>query len=79
MQDGTFPKKVKLNTRCAGWRESMVEEWLRNPVFYSADEGEELFTRPKQLPGSGRARLRLLLQPRSSSSRSPRQYQYDRH
>lgn len=38
MQDGTFPKNVKLNTRCAGWRESMVEEWLRNPISYEVGD-----------------------------------------
>jgi len=35
MQAGTFPKQVKIAARCAGWRESAVVEWLRNPMFYS--------------------------------------------
>jgi prophage regulatory protein len=34
MQAGTFPRQVKLAERCCGWRESAVEEWLRNPMFY---------------------------------------------
>ena len=34
MQAGTFPKQVKIAARCAGWRESAVAEWLRNPMFY---------------------------------------------
>lgn len=38
MQAGTFPKNVQMSTRCAGWRESAVEEWMRNPMFYSAEE-----------------------------------------
>lgn len=35
MQIGTFPKQLRISVRCAGWRESDVEAWLRNPVFYS--------------------------------------------
>ena len=33
---GTFPKNVQISTRCAGWRESAIEAWMRNPMFYSA-------------------------------------------
>jgi prophage regulatory protein len=40
MQNGTFPKNVKISTRCAGWRESAVAMWLKNPMFYSAEQGE---------------------------------------
>lgn len=39
MQKGTFPKNVQISTRCAGWRESAIEAWLHNPMFYSADAG----------------------------------------
>jgi prophage regulatory protein len=39
MDQGTFPKQVKISNRCAGWYESQVEAWLRNPMFYSAEEG----------------------------------------
>jgi prophage regulatory protein len=38
MQNGTFPKNVRISTRCAGWRESAVEAWMRNPMFYEAAE-----------------------------------------
>jgi prophage regulatory protein len=38
MQLGTFPKQLRISTRCAGWRESDVEVWVRNPVFYSTPE-----------------------------------------
>jgi len=37
MQDGTFPKNVQISTRCAGWRESAINAWLRNPMFYSVE------------------------------------------
>jgi prophage regulatory protein len=41
MQNGTFPKNVRISTRCAGWRESSVEEWMRNPMFYEvADDAK---------------------------------------
>lgn len=39
MEAGTFPRSLRISTRCAGWRQSAVNEWLRNPIFYSADEG----------------------------------------
>ena len=35
MQNGSFPKNVQLSIRCTGWRESAVNEWLKNPMFYS--------------------------------------------
>jgi prophage regulatory protein len=35
---GTFPHQVKLSERCAGWRESAVTQWMRNPMFSSADD-----------------------------------------
>lgn len=38
MQAGTFPKNMQISTRCAGWRESAVEAWMRNPMFYEARE-----------------------------------------
>ncbi|WP_439603870.1 helix-turn-helix transcriptional regulator [Shinella sp.] len=38
MQNGTFPKNVQISERCAGWRESAVSAWLRNPMFYSTDD-----------------------------------------
>lgn len=34
MQSGTFPKNIQISTRCTGWRESAVNEWIRNPFFY---------------------------------------------
>jgi prophage regulatory protein len=38
VQAGTFPKQVKIAVRCAGWRESAVDEWMRNPIFYTVDD-----------------------------------------
>ncbi|MHA6718667.1 helix-turn-helix transcriptional regulator [Sphingomonas sp. RS6] len=28
MEAGTFPKNTRISTRCMGWRESAVAEWL---------------------------------------------------
>lgn len=39
MQRGTFPKNVQISTRCAGWRESAINDWLRNPMFYEVAGG----------------------------------------
>jgi prophage regulatory protein len=37
IEGGTFPKQIRIAARCTGWRESAVNEWLRNPFFYSVD------------------------------------------
>ena len=34
IQQGTFPRQVKLSERCAGWRQSDIDEWAHNPIFY---------------------------------------------
>ena len=38
VQQGTFPRQVKLSERCAGWRKSSIEAWMRNPIHYSVDD-----------------------------------------
>lgn len=38
IQKGTFPKQVRISIRCAGWRESAVNAWMRNPMFFSVDD-----------------------------------------
>lgn len=36
---GTLPKQKGISERWVGWRESAVEVWLRNPIFYSVEDG----------------------------------------
>lgn len=31
IHEGTFPQQLKIAARCAGWRESAVNEWLNDP------------------------------------------------
>lgn len=38
IERGTFPKQVQISERCIGWRESDIDQWLRNPMFYSAKQ-----------------------------------------
>lgn len=38
IQAGSFPPQIKIAERCTGWRESDLQRWLRNPMFY--DHGE---------------------------------------
>ena len=40
MQNGTFPKNIRISTRCTGWRESAVKNWIRDPMFYEASNHE---------------------------------------
>ena len=38
MENGSFPQNVQISTRCVGWRESAINAWMRNPMFYSAND-----------------------------------------
>jgi prophage regulatory protein len=38
IDQGTFPRQIKISERCAGWRSSAVDAWLRNPILYSVDD-----------------------------------------
>jgi prophage regulatory protein len=38
VQTGTFPKQVRIATRCTGWRESAINDWMRNPMFYCVED-----------------------------------------
>ena len=38
IQNGTFPKQVQISTRCAGWRESAINAWMCNPMFFCVDD-----------------------------------------
>lgn len=37
--EGTFPRQIHISTNCIGWRESDVNEWLRNPMGYRVARG----------------------------------------
>ena len=37
IQSGTFPGNVQISTRCVGWRESAINAWLHNPMFFSVE------------------------------------------
>lgn len=39
MRNGTFPRNIRISTRCAGWRESAISEWMKNPMFYGVTDG----------------------------------------
>lgn len=34
IEAGRFPRQIKIAERCAGWRESAVREWLKDPAMY---------------------------------------------
>jgi prophage regulatory protein len=38
VEAGSFPRQVTISTRCVGWRETAVTDWMRSPMFYQADE-----------------------------------------
>ena len=31
IEKGTFPKQVRINDYCRGWRESEINRWIANP------------------------------------------------
>lgn len=37
INDGSFPRQVKLGQHSAGWRESAVNQWVDDPAGYQAD------------------------------------------
>ena len=39
--EGTFPRQIRISTNGIGWRESAVDAWLRNPMTYRAEGGDE--------------------------------------
>lgn len=41
IQDGTFPRQVRIAERCAGWRESAIEEWMGSPMSWTAEITEQ--------------------------------------
>ena len=38
VQAGTFPRQIRIAVRCAGWRESAINDWMCNPMFYEAKD-----------------------------------------
>lgn len=45
IDQGTFPRQIKISERCAGWRSSAIDAWLTNPMLYSVENllsGEKL-------------------------------------
>ncbi|MBY0284265.1 MAG: AlpA family phage regulatory protein [Sphingomonas sp.] len=40
VDQGTFPAQVRIATRCVGWRESAIADWLRNPMFYGVEDAK---------------------------------------
>lgn len=38
VQAGTFPRQIRIAERCAGWRESAINEWMKNPMFFNVDD-----------------------------------------
>lgn len=41
IQNGTFPRNIQISTRCAGWRESAINDWLKNPMFYRVSDSDQ--------------------------------------
>lgn len=37
MNDGTFPRQVKLGEHSSGWHESAINSWIANPSAYRTD------------------------------------------
>lgn len=37
INDGTFPRQIRLSTNCIGWYESAINRWIANPgAFHGA-------------------------------------------
>ena len=38
MEEGTFPRQIKISVHGAGWHESAVSRWIADPRSYQADD-----------------------------------------
>ncbi|CAB4048776.1 helix-turn-helix transcriptional regulator [Paraburkholderia phenoliruptrix] len=41
MQEGTFPRPIRLGERAVGWRASDIEQFLEDPAGYRAPTPDE--------------------------------------
>jgi len=41
MQEGTFPRPIRLGERAVGWRASDIELFLENPAGYRASSSDD--------------------------------------
>ena len=41
MQNGTFPKSVKLGTRMLGWSEKAIEDWIEQKLNEANQEANQ--------------------------------------
>ncbi|PTB19060.1 AlpA family transcriptional regulator [Trinickia symbiotica] len=41
MQEGTFPRPVRLGERAVGWRAADIERFLEDPAGYRASRSED--------------------------------------
>lgn len=41
MQEGTFPRPIRLGERAVGWRASDIERFLEDPAGYRARRSDE--------------------------------------
>ncbi len=37
MEDGTFPKSIRISERCVAWRESEIAKWEKRKAQRRAD------------------------------------------
>lgn len=37
VQDGTFPRQIKISERCSGWRERAVRDWMIEQPYSPSD------------------------------------------
>ncbi|GAA0333461.1 hypothetical protein GCM10009087_49610 [Sphingomonas oligophenolica] len=42
MEEGTFPKSIKISERCVAWRESEIVKWEKRKPPRRADTGTTL-------------------------------------
>ncbi len=54
IEKGTFPKQVRINDYCRGWRESEINRWIANPEGWRplAAEASETRVRLAEVPSN---------------------------
>jgi prophage regulatory protein len=52
IEKGTFPKQVRINDYCRGWRESEINRWIADPEAWRPMVGEAQNTQPLSVSSS---------------------------
>jgi len=54
IEEGTFPRQVRISEHCCGWRESDLSRWICDPQGYAQSSATREFAAPAKPSGQQR-------------------------